>query len=108
MFFPFCEVLFQGVEVVAPIPAVPAEPAVDLDQPVAPQRVDPALPVRTDLDEADLAQDPQVAGHGGLGERRQARDQLARRPLPLDEQIEQHPSMWLGHGLEDVHGGSIT
>ena len=105
---PFCEVLLEGVEVVAPVPAVPADPVVDLDQPVGPQRVDPALPVRPDLDEADLPQDPQMPGHGGLGERRQARYELACGPLALGQQIEQHPPMGLGHGLEHVHPTSIT
>ncbi len=70
--------ILEGVEVVGPIAAVAVEPGVDLGEAVAAQRVDAALRVGADLDEAGFAEHAEMAGDGGLGERGEGVDQLAR------------------------------
>ena len=95
--------LVQGGEVVAPEAAVRGDPVVDALQATGFQRVDAALAVRADLDQAHLAQHAEVAGDGGLGEGRQAVDELARGALAFGQQAQQVPAVGFGDGLEDVH-----
>ncbi|GGU74855.1 hypothetical protein GCM10010178_77830 [Lentzea flava] len=49
-----------------------------------------------------------MPGHGGLGQRRQAVDELTRGVVALGEQAQQVAAVRFGHGLEDVHPTFIT
>src|SRR5690349_6447149 len=93
----------EGVEVTGPVAAIPVDPLVDGDQAVGAQRVDAALRVGPDLDEADFAQHPQVTRDGRLGQAGQCRDQLAGGAFTVDERVEQRAPTRLGDGFEDVH-----
>ena len=61
------------------------------------------LALRPYVDQPDLAQDPQMPGHGRLGQPVQVLDQLTGRSLPLREQVEDLPPARLRDRLEYVH-----
>ena len=78
------------------------------DQSVGAQRVDPALRIRPDFDEADLPQHPQMARHRRL---RQAGRVATSSPAvrsPVGEDVEQSAAAGFGDGFEYVHGFSIA
>src|SRR4051812_198512 len=93
---------------VGPEAAVSVYPGVHLDETVRPQRVDAALSVGANLDEADLAEHAQVAGHRGLREIGQGGDQFSRGALAGAQRVEQSAPAWLGHGFEHVHDRSMS
>ncbi len=91
-----------------PVAPVAADPFVDLDQTVGAQRVDPALGIRPDLDEADFPEHPQMPGHGRLGQAGQRGDELTRGPFTAGEDVEQRAPAGFGNRLEDIHATSIA
>jgi len=99
---------FQGVEMTGPVAAVTGDPFVHLGEAVGTQRIDAALSVRSDFDESDLAQHPQVPRHGRLGQARQRGDQFSCRAFTLGEGIQQGTPARFGDCLEDVHFTNIA
>ena len=99
---------FQCIEMACPIAPVAVDPLVDFDKAISAQGVDPALGVGPDLDEADLAEHSQMAGHRRLGQAGQGRDELARCPLTTGEGVEQGASAGFGNRLENIHVFSIA
>jgi hypothetical protein len=102
------EVGFERVELGAPEAAVAVEPAVELGEALPAQRVEAALAVGRDGDEAGLLQDLEVARHRRLGDAGQHRHEVARGGRALEEPIEQRAAARVGDGGEDVHGRRIT
>lgn len=69
---------------------------------------DPALGVRADLDEADLAQHPEVTRHRRLGQIRQGGDQFTGGALAATQSVEQGAPTGFGDGLEHIHASNIA
>ena len=93
------EMPFQGVEVSIPGPPVGSQPLVHVAERFEPDAVDAALRVGVRVHEACVAQNLQVFGDRRLAER-QRLDQVAHRPLVLDEEVEDPPPTLLGQDLE--------
>ena len=99
---------FEVVEAGSPHEAVGREPLVEVAQRVRPYSIDAPLGIRSHLDQARLAQDPQVLGNRGLAHP-QGDDELADRALGLPQEIEDSSPVGLREDLERLtHGLSIT
>src|SRR5581483_60736 len=70
---------------------VPLHPGVELQERLGAQRVEPALPLGADRDEARLVQDAQVARHAGLVDVH-LRRHLAHRALALAQKLYEPPA----------------
>jgi hypothetical protein len=92
------EVAFEIVEARLPQRPVGSEPRVDGAQWLGPDAIEATLGVRTDVDEAGVAQDPEVLRHGWLADAEGA-DEVAHGPLG-QQQVEQTAPVRLGDYLE--------
>jgi hypothetical protein len=99
------EVGLQRVEPVTPGGPVRSQPLIDLPERLGPEPVPAPLAVGSHLDQARLAQDPQVLGHPRLAEA-QFRGQVADRPLAAAEQIEDAPPVRFDQNLK--HAANIA
>jgi hypothetical protein len=97
------EVSLERVELGPPEAAVAAQPAIQLGDALAAQRVHAALAVGGGLDQTRLLEDLEVARHRRLGDAGQHRHQVARGRGALEEAIEQRAPARVGDGGEDVH-----
>ncbi len=91
------------LEVARPVVPVACGPVVDGHQAVGPQRVNAALRLRPDLDQAHLTQYPQVAGHRRLGQLGESGHQFAGSALAVGQGIQQDSPIRLGDRFEHVH-----
>jgi hypothetical protein len=89
------EVAFEGVETVGPSPPVGLEPGIDLCQRLGAHPVPPSLCLAAHRHQTGVAQHPQVLRDPGLAEP-EVVDQVADRPLPRMQQIEDPPPGGLG------------
>ena len=89
----------SDVEPIAPCGAVRREPLVDLAQRLGTQPVDAALRVHPHVDDAGLAQHPQVLRHRRLADAERG-DKVADRPILLAQQIEDAPPVRLSEHVE--------
>jgi hypothetical protein len=102
------EVPLEGIEAARPQLAVRVEPGVDLPQRLGAQLVEAALGVLADADETGLAQDAEVLGGAGLAQP-EVLDELADRPWPVAEEVQDVPPSRLGEGSErSGHPATIT
>ena len=91
----------ETVEAGEPHLSVGLEPRVQLGKGLQPESVEPALTVDADVDEASLAQDPQVLGHQRLADP----EPLHECPywqLPSAQGVEETPTLGLRDGAENV------
>jgi hypothetical protein len=103
--FHVVEMSFQRVEAAAPGGPVGRQPLVDLAERLGPDPVQAPLRVGAHLDQARLAQHPQVLGNAGLADAQRGH-QVADGLLPLAQQVQDPPPMRLGQYLE--HAANIT
>jgi hypothetical protein len=87
------EVAFEGVETVGPLPPVGLERGIDLRQRLGAHRYHRRLAAHRH--QTGVAQHPQVLRDPGLAEP-EVVDQVADRPLPRMQQIEDPPPGGLG------------
>src|SRR2546427_5868457 len=102
---PGIEIPFQGLERVGPHRLVLRDPLVEFRQSLRFQLVDPLLRIHFDIHEPRLAEDLEVAGHGGLREvpepggdiaclpaagRKKVEDRAARRVRDREEDVRRH------------------
>ena len=83
----------------APQSPVGGEPRVDLGERLGPEPVEPALGVGAHVDEAGLAQDPEVLRHGGLAQAEPV-NQFADRALAVAQQVENRATGGFGEDGE--------
>src|SRR5881409_2699302 len=102
---PGIEIPFQGLEGIGPHRLVLRDPLVEFRESLRFQLVDPLLRIHLDIHEARLAEDLEVAGHGGLREvpepggdiaclpaagRKKVEDRTARRVRDRKEDVRRH------------------
>src|SRR2546426_465984 len=102
---PGIEIPFQGLERVGPHGLVLRDPLVEFRQSLRFQLVDPLLRIHFDIHEPRLAEDLEVAGHGGLREgpgpggdiacpppagRKKGEDRAARWGRDCEEEVRRH------------------
>src|SRR5215208_4847181 len=98
---------FKRVETLGPEPAIRLEPLRDLGERLRLDLVDPPLRLGAHRDQAGVAQDSQVLGDAGLAHL-QPLDQIADRPLAVQQQVEDAPSGRFCQYLEDSRGSHMT
>jgi hypothetical protein len=102
------EVTFKSVQPIGPQPAVGPQPLVDFGERLRPQLVPPPLGVMTHPHKARLAEHAQMLRRAGLAQP-ELFDQLADRPGPLEEQIQDAPARGLGEDMKrSCHISYIT
>jgi hypothetical protein len=94
-------VAFERVEAALPEPLVGGDPPDQLGEAAGAQLVDPPLTFGPRLDQAGLAQDPQVTGSVRLAQPGPRHD-LTDRPRPRRKQIEDLPSRTVPYSVEDL------
>src|SRR6185437_15041336 len=99
------EMGFQRAEASGPGGAVGRQPLVDLAERFGPEPVHAPLGVGPHLDQARLAQHPEVLGHAGLAEAQRGH-QVADGLLLLAQQVQDAAPVRLGQNLE--HATSIA
>ena len=100
------EVGFQRTEASGPGGAVGRQPLVDLAERFGPEPVHAPLGVGPHLDQARLAQHPQVLGHAGLAEAQRG-DQVADGLVLLAQQVQDAAPVRLGQNLEHIANISV-
>src|ERR1700733_1900952 len=96
------QVSVQGVQATAPEAAVGRKPAFQLGQAISLDLVDSALAVGADTDQPGFSQGAQVLGGVGLADGEKL-DQVPGRTLAAAQQVQNAPTIGLGHGFESVH-----
>ena len=89
----------RAVQPVRPVAAVRRQPAIDLGQRRRFEPVPALLRVDPHPHEPRLAQHPQMLGHAGLRQP-QDRDELAHRPLALEQQVQDLPPARIRQDVE--------
>ncbi len=98
----------QCVKALLPQRPVAIEPAVDLGERFRTQAVDAKLCGLPDLDQADLAQHPEVAGNTRTGDG-QHRRQLVHRGRTTAKGVEYRAAVLIPKGFEDcIHRAECT
>jgi hypothetical protein len=100
------EVGFQRAEASGPGGAVGRQPLVDLAERFGPEPVHAPLRVGLHLDQARIAQYPQVLGHAGLAEAQRGH-QVADGLVLLAEQVQDAAPVRLGQNLEHIANISV-
>jgi hypothetical protein len=96
--------VLEAIEVRRPERAVRREPFVELGKRFGPDAVQPALRVRTHVDEPRLLEDAEMLGHGRLAHA-EVVDELADRPFPaVAKQVEERQPAWFGEDLQRGEG----
>lgn len=90
----------ERVEPAGPLRPVRLEPRAELPERLGTEPVQPVLRVPADLDQPGVAQHLEVAGHAGLVHA-DPLDQLAHRPLPDPDSVEDATPRWLRDCVED-------
>ena len=98
---------FEVVKPRRPQLSVRREPLVDHAQRFRADAVEASLGIWSNRDEARVAQDAKMLGHGGLADG-QLGDEIAHRTLPLPEKIEDAPAIRLREDVERCHRLYIT
>src|SRR5881409_485557 len=103
---PGIEIPFQGLERVGPHRLVLRDPLVEFRESLRFQLVDPLLRVHFDIHEPRLAEDLEVAGHGGLCEVPEPGGDIACLPAAGCKKVEDRAARWVRDRKEDVrrHG----
>src|SRR5438045_7998349 len=91
--------VFESVEVRRPELTIRSQPFVELHKRLGPDPVQPPLPLRPRLDEPGLLEHAQVLRDGRLAEAKPIHE-VADRPLPIPEQIEDRQPARLRQDLE--------
>jgi hypothetical protein len=92
-------VALERVEAAVPHRAIWLEPGIDLTQRKRLHAIQASLSIDTGLDETRLAEHPKMLRYRGLSDVERV-DQLSNGALAFAQQIENHPSVRLGHHLE--------
>src|SRR5256886_3707432 len=99
---PGIEIPFQGLERVGPHRLVLRDPPVEFRQSLPFQLVDPLLRIHFDIHEPPLAEDLEVAGHGGLREVPGPGGDIARLPAAGRQKVEDRTAPRVRAPKEDV------
>jgi hypothetical protein len=92
-------VVFESVEVRRPELTIRSQPFIELRKRLGPDPVQPPLPLRARLDEPGLREHTQVLRDPRLAKAKPVRE-IADRPLPVSEQIEDRQPPRLCQDLE--------